>query len=466
MKRTLFIIVAVIAVLAVGSAIAAASYTHSKAYTDVSFPEGVTINGLDCSGLTYDETADALTDFWNGQKMIVVGNLDEPLEEYTDFGCTYDIEKNIVRVKKDHIIRSALNHYLHIPYSAEIAMNVDKTTKKFRKTVKNSPFLSHGNAVETQDAYVDMSDPEYNIVPEVYGNKPDTEAYLNGIIKGIELGEFRFKFDENDYIDIPEVKSDNPDLLNYQRCCREYLSQKITYKLGDESFTIKSDDLFKMYKSLTDNEIDKKAVSKYVKKMAEKYNTVGDNVKFTSFTGKTFTINGGTYGWAIDQGAEAKQLAKDIKSHKNVKREPKFSSRGSGTYSKLVGNTYIDIDITKQHAVYFENGKNKFECDVVTGCVAAGHSTPTGLFQVLNKARNITLKGGSKKKKTYYESFVSYWMAFYGNGYGMHDATWRSSFGGEIYKYAGSHGCVNMPPSKIPSLYNMVSIGTPVIVHY
>ncbi|MDO4868777.1 MAG: L,D-transpeptidase family protein [Bacillota bacterium] len=466
MKKAFWTVIAVIAVVIACLAIAAVSYTHSDDYTNDSFSQGVTINGLDCSGLTYDEAASALTDYWNGQKMVVVGNLDEPLEEYTDFGCTYDIAGNIAGVKKNHLIKSALNHYLHIPYSVQIAMNVEKTTKKFRKTVKNSPFLSHGNAQETQDAYVDMSDPSYPIVPEVYGNKPDTEAYLNGIIKGIELGELRFKFDEKDYIDIPEVKSDDPELLNYQRCCREYLSQKISYKLGDESFTISAEDLFKMYDSLTENEIDKKAVAKYVKKMAEKYNTIGENVKFTSFTGKTFTINGGTYGWAIDQGAEAEQLAKDIKSHKDVKREPKFSSRGSGTYSKLVGDTYVDIDITKQHAVYFENGKNRFETDVVTGCVAAGHSTPTGLFQVLNKQRDITLKGGSKKKKTYYESFVHYWIGFFGSGYGMHDASWRSSFGGEIYKYSGSHGCVNMPPSRIPDLYNIISIGTPVIVHY
>ena len=147
-------------------------------------------------------------------------------------------------------------------------------------------------------------------------------------------------------------------------------------------------------------------------------------------------------------------------------REPVYAQKGNGTYSKLVGDTYIDIDLSRQHAVYFENGKIKFETDIVTGSVAAGHSTPTGIFQVLNKLRNITLKGGSKKQHTYYESFVNYWIGFYGAGYGMHDATWRNSFGGDIYESSGSHGCVNMPPSKIPALYNMVSIGTPVIVHY
>ena len=72
---------------------------------------------------------------------------------------------------------------------------------------------------------------------------------------------------------------------------------------------------------------------------------------------------------------------------------------------------------------------------------------------------DIILKGKD------YESFVSYWIAFKGNSYGLHDASWRSRFGGNIYTYNGSHGCVNMPRSEVSKLYNMVEIGTPVYVH-
>ena len=466
MRKTIGIIICVCLALLLCAGVAAISYTHSADYKSKSFPQGVKINGLDCSGMTYEEAEAALTEYWNGQKMIVVGNLGEKLAEYTDFGCTYDIAKNISKVKKDNLFRSALNHYLHIPYSVQMAMNVEKTSKKFKKEVKHSEFLSHGDPIVTQDAYVDMSDPTYPIIPEIYGNRPDIDAYYDGIVKGIELGELCFKFDEKDYIDVPDVKSDDPKLLNYQRCCKEYLTQKITYELGKQTFTVSADDIQSMLKSVESGEPDKDAVAKYVKKLAGKYDTFGENVKFKSLTGKTFTVRNMTYGWAIDQEKETEQLMKDISSHKDVTREPEFAVRGNGKYSKLVGDTYIDIDITNQHLVYFENKSRKFETDVVTGCVAAGHSTPTGIFKVLNKGRNLTLKGGSKKKKTYYESFVSYWMGFYGSSYGMHDATWRSQFGGEIYKYAGSHGCVNIPPPNMPGFYNMVSVGTPVIVHY
>ena len=64
---------------------------------------------------------------------------------------------------------------------------------------------------------------------------------------------------------------------------------------------------------------------------------------------------------------------------------------------------------------------------------------------------------------TGYESHVDYWMPFYGS-YGLHDAKWRGSFGGDIYTYAGSHGCVNLPYSFAQKLYNAIDYWTPVLV--
>ena len=64
-----------------------------------------------------------------------------------------------------------------------------------------------------------------------------------------------------------------------------------------------------------------------------------------------------------------------------------------------------------------------------------------------------------------YAQLTNYWIAFKGASFGFHDASWRSRFGGNIYTYNGSHGCVNMPRSEVSKLYNMVEIGTPVYVH-
>lgn len=125
--------------------------------------------------------------------------------------------------------------------------------------------------------------------------------------------------------------------------------------------------------------------------------------------------------------------------------------------------TYVFVSISKQHLTYFVDSKVKMDCPVVTGN-PNGHSTPRGTYTLNYKARNITLKG-TEDNGDKYESFVSYWMAFIGTSYGLHDASWRSTFGGNIYQAGGSHGCVNMPVDSAARLYEMIEPGTPVLIY-
>ena len=127
-----------------------------------------------------------------------------------------------------------------------------------------------------------------------------------------------------------------------------------------------------------------------------------------------------------------------------------------------VGNTYIDVDISGQIVKLYKDGKLQFSANCVTGCKTDGTTTDTGTFYVLNKVRDVVLKGdnadGSK-----YESPVKYWLGVTWGGQGLHDADWRNTFGGSIWIRGGSHGCINMPPNKMPSLYNLslIHISTP-----
>ena len=81
-----------------------------------------------------------------------------------------------------------------------------------------------------------------------------------------------------------------------------------------------------------------------------------------------------------------------------------------------------------------------------------------GIYPITFKKRNYTLVGEG------YSSPVSYWIPFNKN-VGLHDASWRSYFGGNIYKTNGSHGCVNLPTSVAKKIYKNVKKGEPVIVY-
>jgi lipoprotein-anchoring transpeptidase ErfK/SrfK len=95
---------------------------------------------------------------------------------------------------------------------------------------------------------------------------------------------------------------------------------------------------------------------------------------------------------------------------------------------------------------------------VVTGNPNRGNSTVRGAYMVNYKQKGATLSGPG------YEVKVSYWLPFYGN-MGIHDATWRSSFGGEIYKSRGTHGCVNAPFYLAKTIFENIEEGIPVIVY-
>ena len=116
---------------------------------------------------------------------------------------------------------------------------------------------------------------------------------------------------------------------------------------------------------------------------------------------------------------------------------------------------YIVIYISKQKLYYYEDGKLVLSSPVTTG---RNNATRTGNFKIKKKARNTTLKGKD------YESKVQYWMGYDGNSFGIHDASWRSRFGGMDYKTNGSHGCVNVPTNVAAKLYDYVEIGTPVYI--
>ena len=91
--------------------------------------------------------------------------------------------------------------------------------------------------------------------------------------------------------------------------------------------------------------------------------------------------------------------------------------------------------------------------------MSTGNITPTGVYSLTYKTKNAVLRGPG------YASPVSYWMPFNGD-IGMHDATWRSAFGKTIYKYDGSHGCVNVPYECAEAIFNNIEVGTPVIAYY
>ncbi len=465
MKKFAVFISTIVLLLVATVGFATYKYFDSAAYNDDVLPNMTIINGVDCSGLTYENAEKKLSSEWNSRYILISLRTDGKSLSFSDFDYEYDLIKDLKDIRKKNLIAAALNHYTGSPFKATIPMTISGGGNALKEKLVSSPAFEKKGAAESVDAYVDMSNPEFPIIKEIYGTKPDTDKIFEDITAHIQSGETRFIYDETKYFSSPSVTSKDPELIAYQKYCRKYLTQKITYEFGEETFTLSAQQIDNLLKDDMSGEVNKKAVGEFVADLATKYDNVGEERKFKSLTGKTITVPPGTYGWQIDQNAEATKLIADLTSGNDVSRKPEFLITGYGEYHRDMGNTYIDVDISEQTVKYYKEGKLIFSSSCVTGSRATGTITDVGAYYILNKIRNVTLKGknadGSK-----YENFVSYWLGINWVGEGFHDATWRSTFGGNIWTYNGSHGCINMPPNQMPDLYEKAEVGIPVAVHY
>ena len=125
----------------------------------------------------------------------------------------------------------------------------------------------------------------------------------------------------------------------------------------------------------------------------------------------------------------------------------------------LAGN-YIEVSLDSQHLWLYKDGALVTETDIVSGAPTPERETYRGAWPIAYKASPFTL---SSEEYGYAET-VKYWMPFAGD-VGMHDASWRKSFGGNIYKTNGSHGCINLPTSVAKTIYNTIEKGWPVLVY-
>ena len=206
--------------------------------------------------------------------------------------------------------------------------------------------------------------------------------------------------------------------------------------------------------------LDKDKVREYVNNMADETDTLGATRTFKSISGNHVTVSGGTYGWQMDRETECEHLISAIKKAKQEKRTPEYFQKGKSRKTNDLGDTYVEVDLGSQHLWFYKDGKTLVSTDVVTGCVSKGRSTPQGTYYILYKQTNHTMVGPG------YRSFVNYWMPFMDRGIGLHDSSWRGSYGGSIYMYSGSHGCVNMPYSAVKAVFYNIDPGYPVCVHY
>lgn len=509
MKKNIFgllRIIGVAAVLSIGAVIALEQYYHSNHV----FPIGVFLNDLYCTGMTVEEAADALNASYDlHADRVTVRTLDGgihelPLDEY---GVTMSYAPAVAKYMEQYETQSFqwlkdilglsrfpqwlweslgftkpcawlfFEDYAGLVYPTYYCDTTVMAAKLEEADWMNENLYDDANTVsivksaaagyvlvdETRDLLL-QEDAVELICARIVNQLTNTAYEFQEFVIDLSTDAYR----EVCYQCIPYTDEMKDTLAKWEGI-KDFQNFHMTYQFGDRKEVIDANVVADWMALDQDGKIvfdennipvlDQTIIEEYVAYLQTTYNTVGIERAFKATRGDTVKVSGGGYGNEIDAKAEYEFLLNAFLNKESGTRIPQYISEAREKGSDDIGDTYIEVDMGSQHMYYYVDGEMVIDTPVVTGNTSRRWDTPAKVCYVYFKQKNRVLRGAN------YATPVKYWMAVDGH-IGIHDATWRKEFGGEIYKTDGSHGCINTPLEIMTELYELVELGTPVVMFY
>ena len=333
-------------------------------------------------------------------------------------------------------------------------LTVNKATAKINKQADNVVFLRNKKIIAEKDDNVQtISQAEVkNIFTKQHTDLPSKQKY---VFKSAKMDEAK-------------------------KSLQKIQNAVVTYKINGQEFKLKADDLIHevTYKGGKYKFTDVKKLHAKMEAIDQEVKTLKKSYKFTVPTGnkvngKTITVKNESYGWGIYVKKAVAAVENAFINGQDVVDGSKYIygegystyAHGYGKSNHGIGKNYVVVSIKNQELWVVRKGKVAVHLtDVVTGTENKSNATPKGVWYIMYKESPSVLRGynddGSK-----YASKVQYWMPFTLSGCGLHDASWRSDWSKSAYLTGGSHGCVNIRPAEIRSVWNNVLTNDAVIVY-
>ncbi len=443
------------AVLALAGVYGAGSYYYAHHY----YP-GSQVMGMDVSGMTAQEVRDQIEDVVSAYKLTITERSGEESLIYgSQVNLKYHDDRSLEAALKT---QESLLWPVHLVrgYSSQVLVSTEYDRALAAQVMQDLTFFSGEDMVAPENAYLTYQDHIMAIVPEVMGTTLDVQKTQEMILSSLDEGISSLDL-EACYVN-PTVYADDAALNQEMRARNEVLGAELTMNFGDTVETVGPEQIMEMMS--TDEAgryyVPDEAVWNYVARLADTYDTYNRERTFTTTYGTQVHLYGGDYGWEMDQAETAQKILSAIRDKQVGEIEPVYSHTAIAPPTRDIGDTYIEISIKDQEMWLYKNGELLVDTPVVTGNPNKNNATPAGgVWEIDGKYTDFTLVGEN------YRTPVKYWLPFNG-GVGIHDLASRGNyFGGSIYLYNGSHGCINTPMDAVALIYESVEAGTPVVVY-
>lgn len=441
-------------------------YIGGIVFFSTRFLVGTQMNGVDVSRKTVAEVESLIQDKVSSYKLEIkerhgVSEHIAAREVELRYVADGDVKNSL---KSQNIFMWPFVSFEDKEYEVKVGLTMNE--EKASSVVSNLGVFDSSKIVPLKDAYIDYQDGSYKIIPEEKGTEIEVEQAKEVIINALREALPSVDLEGLKLYKNPKITSEDKDLLATLEKLRKFEGVDITYNFGDNKENVSGANVREWLYNGEDGQyvLDGAKVREYVEGLAFKYNTINNPFHFRTSRGYDVIINQRNLGWSIDVESTISQLTDFINEGQQGTFEPVYARYGMIPGSDSIGGTYVEISLEEQHLWAYSNGQLVVETDVVTGNVGK-YATPGGLYKVSFMQRDATLdseQAGVKDDK--YRTKVKYWMPFNGH-IGLHDSSWRSAYGGNIFRGNGSHGCINTPPDAMAKIFEVMDAGYPVVLY-
>ncbi len=470
------------------------SWVYSKAVCGSKWYGRTTVNGVDVSGYSLEESEKLFPD-GSDYTLTVTAREDGKLTVASD-----DISYAI-KVRRDSLQEVFDEQHDHLtfpwsPHELEAANDVSYDESALKTKISQSELVTGSSSypitepVAAQVVYSDEKDT-VEIEKEIYGNHIDGDELYDAVCEALDQGTEVIDVSDGDaYPDMylqPELLATDQEMKDRLEEYRYYITRFLTWDLqmGD-SETMTPKDIFGVTQ-YTDAGVtyNREKLSEWIEPFCLKYKTADKDRTITNHNGQKVTVPAGDYGWCLDYEATMQQTgdtlnaAVDKKAADAYLEDPSEANKKAittdlETIYKTVGfrkdyenyedwdpDNFIEVSLSEQMIYVHENGEIVYSCRTITGKPVEGRETKKGVYYIKEHQEERVLVGED------YETPVKNWVRITWTGTGFHAAPWQKwgSWTPTYYVQHGSHGCMNLTLADSEKMYGLAKYKEAVFIY-